>query len=63
MAQIFHGCSEGLDGPETSTWGSLCESSRPALLHLACPLALKAKSAEQPLLLRCPYTRLQRVGG
>src|SRR5713101_5515531 len=30
-------------GRETSTWGSLCESSRPALLHLACPLALKAK--------------------
>ena len=28
MAQIFHGCSEGPDGPETSTWGPLCESSR-----------------------------------
>ena len=23
MAQIFHGYAEGLDGPETSTWGSL----------------------------------------
>ena len=28
---------------ETSTWGSLCESSSPAPLHLAFPLALKAK--------------------
>jgi hypothetical protein len=43
MAQIFHVYSEAPDGPETSTWGSLCESSRPALLHLECPLTLKAK--------------------
>ena len=32
MAQVFHCCPEGLDGPEISTWG--CSS-----LALASPLA------------------------